>query len=1347
MPDLIKKKYILLILLIPLILIFFPTLFLGKTLFYRDISIHDYPLNQYIIESYKSGEFPLWNPYLFSGLPQMASLQPAMFYPSILIFLFLPFHIAFSISLIIHYFLSGLGIYLIGRYWSLSKTASLTGGIVFALNGYMFELTSLSYILYAVTWVPYIFLFTNKILDKPAFKDFYLLLLFFALQLSTGRIDYFYFTQIFLWIWIGYRFLNTKDKNDKLQFSINSSFIMIISVISILLLALQIFPSLEFLKTTRRNDSLDLEIATIWSLHPLQLLNMCFSNFFGNLFYTKGISRLISTDRDLTFLIYNLYFGFVPIILSIYSLIRKDRKALFLFFIAIVFTFCSFGKYSPVYEIFFNYFPGFQATRYPAKLFIFPLFFVSLMVSLGFEKLQQEKSDFLLRASILTLTLVFLFSIVGYLFKADIQNIISIKIHQEINNIDFVFKSLILPIFFLLLFIILLLLAKYNKLKQNKLIFLIIILITADLTINNVSNLWTVDKSELYNKPQIVQDIENKIENKENYQILQDNESYIPIINQESKVLSDFRNALSSNNFNLSVLYKLHNAFGYYPGEPSKIAIVISAINDEIPGLSLSNKTKAFIMRMMGIRFFIWHTKNISTKPLDSTYFTLVKEYPEIGIQLWEIKDFLPRFNFKTKAFVTDSDETILKAILAPEKLGFDSEIVVLKNNHNYRKALSLIKKDKNNQITNVKINLIEEKNNSILFEVELPESGYLTITNRFDKGWKAFDNNEETPILESNYFQQAIRIASGKHHIEFKYCPKSFSIFGKISFITLFFLLFFIIVKNRSIQIYKSKPVNQEFVTSLILAILISSLLIFPLLSSYLRTPEDFTFIGFDTSMNFEDSVTDADMFTYISKMRQGYEGNILYQNRYTIEESGPTALFIFYTMLGNIARVLNLNLIFCYFLSLFLLNILLIMFIYRFCSLFIFSETEKEQNKEISQKRIKWKILVVILISASTGYSFFYKLFSLDNIKAFNLPADVIYPEFTTFFSMMDISHFTFCIILMLLIYKLLLTLPLKTENCIRLSICNFILALVHPFDYITVSSVSMSYLFIQVFIKKNKDYSNSLWKILIAIGIGFIPILYMYYVLNNNEVLRLTLKNNNALNSPPVISYLMGYGTNIIFAFLGIFYLVKKKIKISNNLLFIFTWIIVNFALLYSPFPFQRRFMMGLQIPVIIFAVITLKQLFTDKKLLFKTLIVSLVFFTVFPTSLIILYSKSTKFNLFIDSDIISVFDWINKNNISGKNFLSYDKLGLYTPAFSGNKVFLGHWGETINFYSRKELVKKFFSIESEKQIKFLKDLNIDYLIYGPDEKKLGRLHYSKSLEKVYSIGMYDLIKVIK
>ena len=63
------------------------------------------------------------------------------------------------------------------------------------------------------------------------------------------------------------------------------------------------------------------------------------------------------------------------------------------------------------------------------------------------------------------------------------------------------------------------------------------------------------------------------------------------------------------------------------------------------------------------------------------------------------------------------------------------------------------------------------------------------------------------------------------------------------------------------------------------------------------------------------------------------------------------------------------------------------------------------------------------------------------------------------------------------MLLIYKLLLTLPLKTENCIRLSICNFILALVHPFDYITVSSVSMSYLFIQVFIKKNKDYSNSL------------------------------------------------------------------------------------------------------------------------------------------------------------------------------------------------------------------------------------------------------------------------------
>ena len=42
------------------------------------------------LESLRQGELPLWNPYLFSGVPFLANPQPALFYPPVWLLLVLP---------------------------------------------------------------------------------------------------------------------------------------------------------------------------------------------------------------------------------------------------------------------------------------------------------------------------------------------------------------------------------------------------------------------------------------------------------------------------------------------------------------------------------------------------------------------------------------------------------------------------------------------------------------------------------------------------------------------------------------------------------------------------------------------------------------------------------------------------------------------------------------------------------------------------------------------------------------------------------------------------------------------------------------------------------------------------------------------------------------------------------------------------------------------------------------------------------------------------------------------------------------------------------------------------------
>src|SRR5450830_953565 len=82
-----------------------------------------------------TGHFPLWNPYLFGGMPFVAAMHGDIFYPTFLLRMILPTDVAMTWGFIIHVFLAGFFTFLFLRASGFGFFGSLFGGVAYMMGG------------------------------------------------------------------------------------------------------------------------------------------------------------------------------------------------------------------------------------------------------------------------------------------------------------------------------------------------------------------------------------------------------------------------------------------------------------------------------------------------------------------------------------------------------------------------------------------------------------------------------------------------------------------------------------------------------------------------------------------------------------------------------------------------------------------------------------------------------------------------------------------------------------------------------------------------------------------------------------------------------------------------------------------------------------------------------------------------------------------------------------------------------------------------------------------------------------------------------------------------------------
>src|SRR5258706_6811282 len=103
----------------------------------RDQYIGGFPVRDFAAQSLKAGlGIPLWNPYIFAGMPYVAAMGVGdIYYPTALLRQLLPVDIAMTWGLIAHVVLAGLFMYVFCRAIGLGFRASLIGGAAYMMCG------------------------------------------------------------------------------------------------------------------------------------------------------------------------------------------------------------------------------------------------------------------------------------------------------------------------------------------------------------------------------------------------------------------------------------------------------------------------------------------------------------------------------------------------------------------------------------------------------------------------------------------------------------------------------------------------------------------------------------------------------------------------------------------------------------------------------------------------------------------------------------------------------------------------------------------------------------------------------------------------------------------------------------------------------------------------------------------------------------------------------------------------------------------------------------------------------------------------------------------------------------
>lgn len=158
----------------------------GACLYFRDLSLHFFPLRRYALEGLRHGELRLWNPLVHEGVPLPL---PALGYPLDALGVIAPNEWLLSLLLALHVPLGGLFFLRLARGLGLGREAAAGGALLYALGGFYLSTVNLYVYLQAAAWAPLVVLTLMRLAEAGGRRALAVAALAVAVALSTTGVE------------------------------------------------------------------------------------------------------------------------------------------------------------------------------------------------------------------------------------------------------------------------------------------------------------------------------------------------------------------------------------------------------------------------------------------------------------------------------------------------------------------------------------------------------------------------------------------------------------------------------------------------------------------------------------------------------------------------------------------------------------------------------------------------------------------------------------------------------------------------------------------------------------------------------------------------------------------------------------------------------------------------------------------------------------------------------------------------------------------------------------------------------------------------------------------------------
>ena len=391
-----------------------------------DLVLENYVWKQFIVQSLHAREIPLWNPYLFAGVPFLAAGQNSALYPFSALFYVLPIEQAFGYFVALQLALAAAAMYVFGRILRLSRVAALLSAVVYAFSGFMVVSTTFPMVLSAVAWLPAVLACVEMIAREarsPVRRSGRVILfsligaILLGVQFLAGHAEFSIYILMVTGLYALWRVFIPLALSRKVKLAIGHGGAIVAMIgLGIGAGGVQLIPLYELVQKNFRSGSATLADVIGWAFPLKQAITFLIPDFYGNPTHHSYLDVFDWSNHAApygtifwgpkNYVEAGSYVGILPLVLAAVAALglalswfrrsgltsekHDDRRAQTSFFVilAIISLLFTFG--TPLYAILFYLVPGFNQLH-TAFRWVFPYTFsMAVLAGLGAQFLTES---------------------------------------------------------------------------------------------------------------------------------------------------------------------------------------------------------------------------------------------------------------------------------------------------------------------------------------------------------------------------------------------------------------------------------------------------------------------------------------------------------------------------------------------------------------------------------------------------------------------------------------------------------------------------------------------------------------------------------------------------------------------------------------------------------------------------------------------------------------------------------------------------------------------------------------------------------------------------------------------